>query len=346
MQMTSLLIFTLLPIALTLVFFGCFMYENYNSNGKKVEKLKHKYLNYFFYLTYLVLPSTSTVIFQTFPRTDVDPDNEDDDNYDFYLTADMSIHCSGSYYNLYRVYASVMILVYPIGIPAMYLWLLYKHKDEIMTRDTGHHHQNNVVVVQEAEANGSYSSDDHKRIDGKQPSERLQKRQDTDDLKKFVITDTKKLLEAEDDHNDDDDDENNNDNNDDVLSSGRFTTNPVVARAAASNTCTTKHVDDKDNVEDKKNVTDSTNNDRANVGVVELSASAATLEFLFTAYEPQYWYWEVVETVRRLLLTAVLSVCGRGTSEQYIYGIILAAICVRLYSSYKPYGEDNTVSSK
>ena len=32
------------------------------------------------------------------------------------------------------------------------------------------------------------------------------------------------------------------------------------------------------------------------------------LNFLFVDYHPEFWYWEVVDTVRRLLLTAVLSV--------------------------------------
>ena len=31
-------------------------------------------------------------------------------------------------------------------------------------------------------------------------------------------------------------------------------------------------------------------------------------------YEPRYWYWELGETSRCLVLTAVLSVCGSGTS--------------------------------
>jgi hypothetical protein len=34
--------------------------------------------------------------------------------------------------------------------------------------------------------------------------------------------------------------------------------------------------------------------------------------FLYKEYEPQFWYWEVLETSRRLLLTAFLSVLGGG----------------------------------
>jgi hypothetical protein len=34
--------------------------------------------------------------------------------------------------------------------------------------------------------------------------------------------------------------------------------------------------------------------------------------FLHQAYEGKYWYWDTVETMRRLLLTAVVSVVGTG----------------------------------
>ena len=39
------------------------------------------------------------------------------------------------------------------------------------------------------------------------------------------------------------------------------------------------------------------------------------IEFLHKAYEGRFWYWEVLETVRRLLLTAVLSVVTAGTLQ-------------------------------
>jgi hypothetical protein len=37
------------------------------------------------------------------------------------------------------------------------------------------------------------------------------------------------------------------------------------------------------------------------------------LFFLHQAYEPQYWYWEIIETARRLFLTAVMSIVATGT---------------------------------
>lgn len=64
------------------------------------------------------------------------------------------------------------------------------------------------------------------------------------------------------------------------------------------------------------------------------------LKFLYKAYEGRCWYWEVVETIRKLLLTAVLSVCGEGSGFQIVIGIFIAIIFVKLYALYSPYVDD------
>jgi len=43
---------------------------------------------------------------------------------------------------------------------------------------------------------------------------------------------------------------------------------------------------------------------------------ARQLGFLHGAYRREFYYWEVVETLRRLLLTAVVSVVGTGSALQ------------------------------
>jgi hypothetical protein len=45
--------------------------------------------------------------------------------------------------------------------------------------------------------------------------------------------------------------------------------------------------------------------------------TADEIAFLYRAYKPEFWYWEVVETIRRLLLTAVISVVNTG-KHRYI----------------------------
>ena len=182
-----------------------------------------------------------------------------------------------------------------------------------MARDTGHHDHHDIAPVEES-TNASFIEGTNKEVNDS--------RSGVDDHKH----DKRNVRSG-----------NTNDSND-ALSSGRFTTNPLVTTAGTSNITNSHRAHVRSNVEESVNVTNT-----ADVGGAELSPSAASLEFLFTAYEPQFWYWEVLETVRRLLLTAVLSVCGQGTSEQYVYGIILAIVFVKLYSSYKPYEEDQAV---
>ena len=68
--------------------------------------------------------------------------------------------------------------------------------------------------------------------------------------------------------------------------------------------------------------------------------SPAELTFLYLAYEGHVWYWEVVETARRLLLTAVVSVVGTGSAAQIVFGIIIAIVYVKLYGYFQPYELD------
>jgi len=45
-----------------------------------------------------------------------------------------------------------------------------------------------------------------------------------------------------------------------------------------------------------------------------------SVRFLFWQYEPEYWYWEVVETVRKILLTGALVLVDQGSTLQIIVG--------------------------
>jgi hypothetical protein len=62
------------------------------------------------------------------------------------------------------------------------------------------------------------------------------------------------------------------------------------------------------------------------------------LAFLYASYRvPSYLYWDIVETGRRLLLTAVLSVLGTGTEYQVIIGLCFSFLFIWLYGVYYPY---------
>jgi len=61
------------------------------------------------------------------------------------------------------------------------------------------------------------------------------------------------------------------------------------------------------------------------------------IKFLWKAYRPKYWFWEVIETIRRLLITGVLSVIYVGTSLQIVVGIFMSICFVYAYDHYRPF---------
>jgi hypothetical protein len=246
---------TLFPVALTLLLALLWLLEagwqatrsswNDSRVQQQLDALRDQYLTYFFFLTYLVLPSVSTTIFQTFLCTNVDPRGEDNDAYDSYLIADMSISCTSPYYYKGVVYAVAMLLVYVVGIPLMYFVLLYYNREEIAQRDA-------PLAVEGSE------------------DPLLKPEQVPDDAGA-----------------------------------------PTEAQLAEPS------------------------------GARGVTSKAQRLSFLWDAYEPQYWYWEVVETTRRLMLTAVLSVCGAGSSAQSIFAVLLGLLYIKLYGFYAPYDADS-----
>ena len=70
-----------------------------------------------------------------------------------------------------------------------------------------------------------------------------------------------------------------------------------------------------------------------------MSKMTLQLNFLWEAYKPAYWYWELVETSRRIILTAVFSVCSTGSSKQNVLSIFLAFVFIKTYGYFQPYTE-------
>eukprot|EP00611_Tribonema_gayanum_P007210 TRINITY_DN1653_c0_g1_i1.p1 TRINITY_DN1653_c0_g1~~TRINITY_DN1653_c0_g1_i1.p1 ORF type:complete len:1109 (+),score=308.99 TRINITY_DN1653_c0_g1_i1:195-3521(+) len=76
--------------------------------------------------TFLIFSATSTVIFQTF-ACDAIPGF----GGKRFLRADYAIECDTATYDAYRIYAAIMILVYPIGIPTLYMTALWWQRSAI-----------------------------------------------------------------------------------------------------------------------------------------------------------------------------------------------------------------------
>jgi len=107
----------------------------------------------------------------------IDPNHEDNADYDWYLSADTNIECFSPYWYKGVIYASLMIIIYPIGIPLMYLRLLYGCKDELISRSVDSNSIANSGSTSNNSNDSSYSNDSNKdddddddKIDNKQLS--------------------------------------------------------------------------------------------------------------------------------------------------------------------------------
>ena len=72
-------------------------------------------------------------------------------------------------------------------------------------------------------------------------------------------------------------------------------------------------------------------------GTVANTAFTEGIQFLWSAYKAEFWYWELIETYRRLSCTSVLAVFYVGTPLQCVFGTLLSIFYVKLYTSNKPY---------
>jgi hypothetical protein len=95
----------------------------------RLEKALAQHHLIFIAMTFLIYSTVSTVIFQTFAG---DPIDDDADVKLYYLRADYSIQCYTPEHKLYQAYAAVMILIYPIGIPLLYTWLLWRQRHKLI----------------------------------------------------------------------------------------------------------------------------------------------------------------------------------------------------------------------
>ena len=69
----------------------------------------------------------------------------------------------------------------------------------------------------------------------------------------------------------------------------------------------------------------------------KLSTRLRGLSFLYIYYKPEFWYFEVIETVRRLTLTAVLSVTLPDSGFQIVFAIVLSLIFKEIYAKLDPF---------
>jgi hypothetical protein len=67
------------------------------------------------------------------------------------------------------------------------------------------------------------------------------------------------------------------------------------------------------------------------------SGSFRMFKFLYDDYKPQYYWWEALEIVRKLLLTGVLVQFQKGSLIQTVMAIVIIVLHMLLLAHFKPY---------
>ena len=61
------------------------------------------------------------------------------------------------------------------------------------------------------------------------------------------------------------------------------------------------------------------------------------LGFLYAGYDREYYWWEVIECFRKLMLTGLITFVNPGTSSQLFAAVLISQVFIVLYARQKPY---------
>lgn len=90
-----------------------------------LRNVRHKHVSMVLLLTFFVYSSVSSTLFQMFACERLDDGRN-------YLRADYRIDCDSPTHKELQAYAGVMIVLYTVGIPALFSYLLFKHSKVLM----------------------------------------------------------------------------------------------------------------------------------------------------------------------------------------------------------------------
>ena len=121
-----LILVTIAPIAvlgvLAITYLVAMIRNGHSIDAMRVARNKH--LSVGLFLLFVVYSSVSYTIFQTFGCDPLDSGVT-------YLRADYDLVCWTRTHIAYTTYAGIMVLVYPVGIPAVFAWMLFTNRDDI-----------------------------------------------------------------------------------------------------------------------------------------------------------------------------------------------------------------------
>ena len=135
----DLLFSTLLPIAFSRCLLAAALAAKARAKsrgGASAKETTNFLFSIFLFVTFLTLPSCSKKIFATFKCNEyVSCYEGEQETIERYLALDLSVSCgypsTTTYYQTMSLYAGLMVLIYPLGIPALYSVLLFRARGEL-----------------------------------------------------------------------------------------------------------------------------------------------------------------------------------------------------------------------
>ena len=115
---------TMAPVVAMCLLWGTYMVamrRNRGSSEAALVNIRQKHRSMALLVTFLVYSSVSSVVFQMFACEGLDDGRR-------YLQADYTIVCDSPKHRAFQVYAGLMILLYPLGIPILYAVLLFSNR--------------------------------------------------------------------------------------------------------------------------------------------------------------------------------------------------------------------------
>lgn len=110
------------------------------ASANTLGSIRPRHVSMVLLLTFLVYSSVSSILFQMFACDELDDGK-------VYLRADYRVECDSPSHRAFQVYAGLMILLYTVGIPALYTGILVKFRAELK----------NAVGREESQSTKSFS---------------------------------------------------------------------------------------------------------------------------------------------------------------------------------------------
>lgn len=337
---------------------------------RSADVLKSRVSHILLVFSYVILTSVSRVVLRTFFCDDDFGSRSERDGSEYYgdsyLSVDYSVSCESQRYRNHRLYAAYMLFVYPIGFPLVYFVALFRVKSRVAPKDVlalarelkataknmeAEHRekarasltfhdagQRSAVGVYLDRMNSSYMYRRHNR--------RADKWKDVYLLAEMYIAESKldeEVLEFLDMDGQGDRGESRPPSRiislqrvDSVHSASHLrpppTQRPVSLRRSMTH----------------KVLLQSSGLHRARLSAIgeslvlesrELDARAEHVSFLFAEYDPACWYFEVLESLRRIVLTGLFPLPAVDTDSfaQFVFGTLVALSFAALYSHLRPF---------